>query len=249
MRIHVLSDLHVEFAEFQPPATDADIVVLAGDVHVGNKGIEWAAESFAGKPVVYVAGNHEFYGQAIPKHIEKMRAAAEGTNVVFLENDTVEFGGVTFAGTTLWTDFRLFGDPKIAGYHATQRMTDFRLIRLSPEYCRFRSIDAAGLNAGALGWLKRSLADLDGPSVVITHHAPSVLSIPQQYQDDFISAAYASNFEDEIRALAPELWIHGHVHEAQDYQIGRTRIVANPRGYPDERRSSGFDVGFVVEVE
>jgi len=35
MKIRVLSDLHLEFRDWVPPESDADVVVLAGDIHVG----------------------------------------------------------------------------------------------------------------------------------------------------------------------------------------------------------------------
>lgn len=82
MRLHVLSDLHIEFDDFEPPETSADVVVLAGDTHVGVKGIEWAAQAFPDKPILYVPGNHEFYRQAIPKHIHWPRDYRVGSTRV-----------------------------------------------------------------------------------------------------------------------------------------------------------------------
>jgi hypothetical protein len=63
MRIHVLCDLHIEFKPFDPPDTNADVVNLAGDVHVKGKGLEWAKERFKDVPVLYVLGNHWYYGE------------------------------------------------------------------------------------------------------------------------------------------------------------------------------------------
>ena len=60
LRIRVLSDLHLEAAPFDPPAAAADVVVLAGDIHNGAAGVEWAQRTFEA-PVLYVAGNHEPY--------------------------------------------------------------------------------------------------------------------------------------------------------------------------------------------
>ena len=110
MKIHVLSDLHTEFAPFHPPETDADVVVLAGDVGVGTRGVPMIREWFPDRPVVYVAGNHEFYREAIPRLSEKIAGAAEGTRVHYLENRAVVIGGVRFLGCTLWTDFDVFGE-------------------------------------------------------------------------------------------------------------------------------------------
>src|SRR5687768_7021553 len=110
MRISVLSDLHLEFAPYAPASVRADVIVLAGDIHVGVKGIQWAQSAFGDTPVIYVAGNHEYYRQSYPDHLKKMREAAEGTNVRFLENASTEIEGIVFLGCTLWTDFKLFGD-------------------------------------------------------------------------------------------------------------------------------------------
>lgn len=248
MRLHVLSDLHIEFDDFQPPDTDSDVVILAGDIHVGTKGIEWASHTFRDKPILYVPGNHEFYRQAIPKHIHKLKQAANGTNVQVLENDMICLDGVRFAGCTLWTDFRLYGDPVVAGYHATQKMTDFRLIRVSPEYRRFRSIDAARVHATSVRWLQKELRESAIPTVVITHHAPCQKSIPEAFANDLINAAYASDLVDVVESIEPRLWIHGHIHLPQDYHLGCTRVLANPRGYPGELNAGDFDAGLVVEV-
>lgn len=141
MKLHILSDLHVEFEMFNPPQTGSDIVILAGDIHVGKKGIDWAKVNFPDKPVIYVLGNHEYYGRTFPKHIDDLKQLAEGTNIHILENDRLVVDGFTFLGCTLWTDFKLFGEPKIAGYQATQIMTDYRRIRVSPQYRKLRSLD------------------------------------------------------------------------------------------------------------
>ena len=90
---------------------DADVIVFAGDVHTGKNGIKWILNTFPNRPVIYVLGNHEFYGQKIPKLISDIKEVAQGTNIHVLENNSVEIGDVVFLGATLWTDFRLNGDP------------------------------------------------------------------------------------------------------------------------------------------
>ncbi len=69
MKLHILSDLHLEFQSFQIPATDADIVILVGDISVRNRGLTWAIQNIPDKPVLYILGNHEYYGSAHPKLI------------------------------------------------------------------------------------------------------------------------------------------------------------------------------------
>lgn len=56
---------------------------------------------------------------------------------------------------------------------------------------------------------------------------------------------YASDLTDLIVDRRPDLWMHGHVHHAVDYGVGRTRVICNPRGHTDE--ATGFLPGLVVE--
>lgn len=48
--------------------------------------------------------------------------------------------------------------------------------------------------------------------VVITHHAPSKQSIPTLYQDDILSAAYASHLDAFLEDFAAVVWVHDHTH-------------------------------------
>ena len=235
MLLHVLSDLHLEFAPFVPPKQDVDVVVLAGDIDVGLKGVPWARKHFENSTVLYVLGNHEYYGHALPRHLGKLKELARTSNVRVLENESIVLGDVVFLGCTLWTDFKLFGDPKIAGYDATQKMTDYKRIRVSPSYRRLRSIDTAGIHYRSQAWLYQEFEQhRDTKLVVVTHHAPSKRSLPLRFGDDLLSAAYASHLDELVERSNARLWIHGHVHEGQDYMIGNTRVVCNPRGYPDD---------------
>ncbi len=248
MLLHILSDIHIEFEPFEPPTTEADVVVLAGDRHVGTKGLEWAKDNFKDEHVIYVLGNHEYYGQALPKLTNKLKELSRGTNIHILENDKLEIDGVVFLGCTLWTDFKLFGDPRIAGYEASQKMTDFKKIRVSPSYRKLRSIDLAGIHFKSLNWLKNELDNNKGGKlVVVTHHSPSMRSIPNDYREDVRSAAFASNLDEFVKRSGAELWVHGHLHVEKDYMIGGTRVVCNPRGYPHEWNDE-FLPGFVVEI-
>ncbi|MBD2091864.1 metallophosphoesterase [Microcoleus sp. FACHB-1515] len=247
MKLHILSDLHLEFEAFTPPVTNADAIVLAGDIHVGKKGVEWAKTHFSNKPVIYVLGNHEFYGKAFPKHVIDLKKLAEGTNIHILENDRLTLDGITFLGCTLWTDFNLYGNPKVAGHQATQTMSDYRKIRVSSDYRKLRSIDTAIIHNKSLQWLSSELSDQQNqPIVVITHHAPSSRSLPDN-REDLLNAAYASPLDCVVEQSQAALWVHGHLHQQQDYSIGKTRVLCNPRGYPDERNPH-FIPNLVVEL-
>lgn len=237
MIIRILSDLHLEFAEFEPPVVPADVVILAGDIHVGDKALPWIQRHFQDTPVIYVPGNHEYYGQVLPKHTVELRQRCAAIGVHLLDEDAIDLAGMRFLGCTLWTDFELFGgDPRLAGDLATRSMNDYRKIRVLPQYRKLRSIDTALMHAKARRWLADQLANgADQPTVVISHHAPSLQSVPAHYQTDPLTPAYASRLDDLIAETKPALWIHGHTHNSSDYRIGDTRVLCNPRGYvPDE---------------
>jgi len=248
MKLRILSDIHVEFEDFDPPSAAADIVVLAGDIHVRQQGLDWARDRFPDLPVLYVLGNHEYYNQAMPRHLEELRRRAADSNVHVLENDALSIGGVTFLCCTLWTDFALHGDAQLAGLIADQTMSDYRLIRIGPDYRQLRSSDTADLHRQSRDWLTEAARQHAGHKlVVITHHAPSIGSVPEDFRASPVSAAYASNLDELVAGSRAALWIHGHLHSQSDYRIGNTRVVCNPRGYPDQRNPR-FQPDLVIEI-
>lgn len=247
MKLHILSDLHTEYADFDPPTTDADVIILAGDIGVGKDGVDWAARSFTDIPVIYVPGNHEYYGSDIGV-IDELRSCAPA-NVFVLSDDRRDIDGVRFLGTTLWTDFRLYGEAEAfySRKRARESIEDFNSIRNGER--TFTPEDSVALHETSKAWLDKELAeDFDGPTVVVTHHLPASPSIAEVYRDDPLNPVFASRLEDLIERVGPELWIHGHTHIPCDYEIFDTRVVCNPRGYPAEAASRGFQSGLVVEV-
>ncbi|MBB4289503.1 Icc-related predicted phosphoesterase [Rhizobium leguminosarum] len=253
MKIWIISDLHLEFGEpfdLKPPAC-ADVVVCAGDVL--TKGIvpslRWLTKHLAGKvPVVFVAGNHEFYGEAVQESL-KQAVSESCSGVHFLENAVAEIDGLSFMGGTLWSDFRLFGhNPQVAMSYAAHGMNDYRKIKLSKTpYSKFRPLDAYKKHVETRDFIASELRRRAGRrAVVITHHAPSPRSVAAGFRHDPLSANYASDLEDLILDTRPTLWVHGHVHHRNDYYVGNTRIVSNPRGYP--REHTHFEPGLIVEV-
>ena len=234
MKIQLYSDLHIEFEAFESSYDEADVVVFAGDIEIGVKGIRWIESLGINKPIIYVLGNHEYYKNTYPKLVSKARDEIVGNNVHLLENESVNIDGVNFHGCTLWTDFELFGDPRIAGYECQQVMTDFKKIRKLPGYSKLRALDVSIIHAKSRKWLAESLERSDGPNVVITHHAPSLNSAPEKFKDDIITSAYASDMEEFIEEFQPDIWLHGHMHNSSDYFIGSCRVVCNPRGYKGE---------------
>lgn len=246
MRLHVLSDLHQELGVYAPTRTDAEVVVLAGDIHQGSQGIQWAQRHFPKRRVIYVMGNHEFYGCDVQYLVRGCQAEARGTNIHLLENQSVQVGGVTFLGCTLWTDFKLWPKPAEALEAAKDYLNDFRLIRTPSG--RLRPVDTVQFHQASVAWLKSELKKGDPKkTVVVTHHAPSEQSIPPQNGGDILNAAFASDLDSLIRASRVPLWIHGHTHYNVDYKIGTTRVYSNQRGYPEEKVQR-FDRENIIEI-
>lgn len=248
VKIQILSDLHIEFEDLELPPCDSDVVILAGDIHVKSHGIEWIHRNIPNKPVIYILGNNEFYGKTYPTHISKLREQIAGENIHILENEVFKIGDTNFFGCTLWTDFELFGDPRITGNHCQQVMTDYRKIRLTPRYSKLRSIDTHIINRQSVNWLKKAISEYQSQkNIVITHHAPSKRSLPERRWSELDSAAYVSNFDELVEELSPCYWVHGHIHHSSDYAIGNTQVICNPKGYPDSPNEA-FNINLVIEI-
>lgn len=235
MKLHILSDLHLGFQGMEKPDTDADVVVLAGDIARPQEAAAWALGF--GKPVLYVMGNHEFYGSSIQDATRELRQLCHGTPIHVLDDRSVVIRGVRFLGSTLWTDFRLFGegDRRTRAMAEAQRfMRDFSRIRIGmpPADAVLTPQHTADLFASHARWLEEELSKPHaGPTVVITHHAPSPSSIHPRFAGSPLNACFVSHAEHLLDARRVQLWIHGHTHDSFDYLLNGTRVVCNPRGY------------------
>lgn len=243
MRIQLASDLHLEHLRRNFPgerliahAHGAEVLVLAGDIANGLEAVSffdhWPV------PVLYLAGNHEFYGHEMPKLREALRKECAGTSVRFMDDDVVDFGGVRFLGATLWTDYRLRLNrtQRQLMEHAGTRLSDHFHIRTSGD-TRFEPSDALKEHERSRAWLECELArPYGGKTVVVTHHGPHPLSVHPRYVGDLLNAAFVSNLDDLMPKA--DLWLHGHVHDSFDYRVGRCRVVANPLGYPRDTNSA-----------
>jgi Icc-related predicted phosphoesterase len=226
-------------------------VVLAGDIHVGAAGLEWAQKQFVGKPVVYVLGNHEFYHHSIPELTEELKRKSNGGAVRVLENDVFELHGFSFLGCMLWTDYRVWPDEEAAMLLAGERMCDHTLIEMRRQKRPFRPWDAVKLFERSVAWLYQEFPKHDpARTIVVTHHAPSRLSIPPHHAGDPLNAVFVSDLDEIIADSRGVLWGHGHTHENVDYRIARTRVLSNQGGYAAKpgKVLPGFDLELVVEV-
>jgi len=251
MKLNILSDLHLGFGAMNRPINDADVVVLAGDISRPREAAAWAMRF--DKPVLYVPGNHEFYGSSIDGARRELKALCAGTNVHLLDAGEVVLGGVRFLGATLWTDFRLDGAGaarEAAMREAVRFMRDFSVVRI--DGVPFTPQASAELFDAQAAWLEERLAEPHaGPTVVVTHHAPSPRSIHPRFVGSPLNACFVSDAERLIDKRRVQLWIHGHTHDSFDYRVAGTRVVCNSRGYAKDgvNENPAFDANLRVEID
>jgi len=269
MKVALISDVHLEFGDcFFENKENAEVLILGGDILIGQdlhdfkpddpglnlqvlshrqnavksyrEFLQRCSDSF--EHVIYIAGNHEFYNGKWPLGIDYLREEISNyDNIYFLENETKEIDGITFIGSTLWTDMNK-GDPTtmltVAGL-----MNDFRIIRNSDhDFTKLRPQHVLSQHLKSLNYIKDVVEnDPSKTYVVVGHHAPTKLSVKPKYEKDhFMNGAYSSDLSEFIMDHPQiKLWTHGHTHDKFDYLVGNTRVVCNPRGY----------VGYEVNTE
>lgn len=255
MKIRILSDLHIEInGEPTLPDIPCDAVVLAGDTGTKLSGLKWALRRFPEVPVLYLFGNHEYYGdnyQHVQRHAFEL---AQGTQITILEKSHCTFGGFDFFGATLWTDLALNQDPELAAIDLQSGMNDYKKIRYETAQGTFPKLRPSHTSLEHTRTLRALYAFLAGrdPSrcVVLTHHAPSARNMTPDDRKHACAPGYASNLEELVTASGVRLWVHGHIHASANYTLGRTRVIANPLGYVnDPRANTSFDPALVVDLD
>jgi hypothetical protein len=254
MKIALVSDVHLSVAFLPFPETDADVLVLAGDIARPAQALRWAGATRL--PTLYVVGNHEFYGGDLVTTYHQLRRLAAGTNIHVLERSDWYYQNVRFLGCTLWSDYRLFGSEvaRARGLNdATRLLYDFSLIKVAPDFDQtFSPAVSQLLFDQSVAWLDEQFARPHrGPTVVVTHFAPTPQSISARFEHSSINASFVSDLTDRIERWQPALWLHGHTHDSFDYRVGRTRVVCNARGYAknDINENARFDTAFTVDLE
>lgn len=267
VRVHVVSDLHVDIARIAPAEKVGDILIVAGDFTTGPMSPEEWTRLFdeytavyggaASPDVFFVLGNHEFYGRTA----EDVRQASK-------EHRTLVRPDVEIFGNTMWTDFDLYGpvDAYNARRAAHYGMSDYRKIeKLAPTHTLSAHRDFVTAYEKRMEVRAQAVAvnAAVAPFVCVTHHAPTEQSLIDHYRRHpiydvrMMNAAYASNLERLMDAAVwpvsalPRLWVHGHVHASIDYTVYNTRVVANPRGYCSVRgepENPNFDPNFTVDI-
>jgi predicted phosphodiesterase len=251
MKLLILSDLHLEFSNLSFADTEADVIILAGDIANSDHGIHWARTVWPTKEIIYVAGNHEFYGYNRLEVLARLRIASRETGVHFLDNEEVVINGVRFLGATLWTNFKLFGEDIYMDcmLEGESNLNDFRVIKEGER--NFSALDSINLHNASVAWLTKAIREpFDEKTVVVTHHLPSADSVVARFKKDLLSACFASKLDHLMGK--PVLWVHGHTHDNLDYEIRSTRVVCNPRGYcryEGDNENFDFNQNFIVDLD
>ena len=276
MQLKILSDLHMqagfdtlEFKKFGIKLNSTDhqhqTLVLAGDeLTWGRQYRSWMANvAHLFKHVVVVPGNHFYYGQDIKQvkmGVESWNAVECPSNVHLLDNRSIVLDGVHFVGSTLWTDMKK-NDPLVK-LAVEQGLNDFRYIHNGGGMAGDQYLTAAAtveFHQTALAFIEKAVSEFqDMPTVILTHHMPSLQSVHEMYRsldNSGLNHGFASDLDDFIYKLSPDYWIHGHTHSSCSYRMGQTKVICNPAGIymPDHFAGLGFenpdfDPDLVVEI-
>ena len=249
MKIDYCSDLHLEFGPVELPG--GDVLILAGDI-AETKEVYKSYHSTRATPYVpgfdkyydffenecqkynkvfYVFGNHEHYGTRVDKSFTMMSEVLP-KHITVLENSAEEYNGILFVGGTMWTDMNK--NNEIAMWACRQEVNDYKKIQYKRDgsYGKLNPRDVVTLHTKTVKFFMETLSNTASQCVVISHHAPTLKSIPSKYVNDILNAAYASDVSDVILDNPHvKYWVHGHIHDAVDYEVGDCRVISNPRGY------------------
>lgn len=259
MKISIISDIHLEFGELNEfnHKSDADITIICGDI-CGNadSSLNWIKQNYKDYTgvVLWVLGNHELYhhhtletsASYIKQQIVNDKELVEF--VTLLDNDCIKLGGVTFVGSTLWTDFNKDDKDRQT---AQKYMNDYKMIQSNVHNHNNGKIipkDTQEKFYENREYINKMISDKKDV-VVITHHAPSYKSIHEKYEAHFLNSCFASDMDSFIENNPQiKLWCHGHTHCNMDYEIGETRIICNPRGYYNQNENSEFNENLIIEL-
>lgn len=230
MILQILSDLHIEFHRDLGKsfidaleADRADVLIVAGDViplHdpvVARNVFERLCRRYRDKPVLFVPGNHEFYGAGtIAAGMRTLDSFKDIDNLKVLDNDLVEIDGVEFVGSTLWFSYDQNRDRRDSSL-----LNDFNLISNFERDVNSKFLESVSY----LNW------HVNPNSIVITHHYPLPNSIHPQYARSPLNKFFGCDLSELIENNRPKLWVHGHTHNSFNYKYKDTHVVCNPFGY------------------
>ncbi len=265
MKIQILSDLHNEFLRndrHNPyhkwsgkiPDTDADLIILAGDIDIGTKGVEWAISESKRlrKDIIYVPGNHEYYGQEYFSHCDKISRLAENTRVHCLNPGVYKRDNFRIIGATLWTDYKVDNatPQELAMYYIERSLADHRKIKFNTGDAirNFLPSDALALHTKEVNWIEQQLlSSFEGKTIIVSHHGPHPICQHTSFHVNEMSAAFQSDLSYLMEQYDIDIWIYGHTHSNLDEVILDTRIISNQAGNPAENIDD-FDADCTVDI-
>lgn len=248
MLVKLLSDLHIYGKNpFRYVDHGEYVCVLAGDIAEGTHGLEWALGNIPQHiKVLYVPGNHEYYGQDYSALNARFRHHnKQDTHVKMMLNDVCEIGEVEFVGTTLWTDFKLYNNQAAHSHIWRSGLNDSRYI--SDNSYRIRPGHFIDWNAQSLAFLKQvTETPTNKIRVLITHYCPD-LSVAPKYRNDPLTPGFATHIPVDIHEKFA-FHFHGHTHDSMhyDYPYGTT-VICNPKGYGAENFNA-FNSELVLDI-
>ena len=256
MKIYYASDIHSEYFNYiDIPQLDVkpSVIALAGDIGVAEQSMEYIdaiATAFPSSDIVWVAGNHEFYGVNIEGQLQDFRAfSAKRPRIHFLENNAIELHGITFLGCTLWTDFSVLGkETQQACIKNCERLADFFYIYT--RHGKFSAEDSIARFQQSYQWLDAQLATHDPRNtVVLTHFPPCREARHGEIAEDLLAAYFQANAKALIERHQPRYWIYGHNHWSDQFYVGNTLVTSNQLGYVRELSvQARFDIGAFLEI-
>jgi len=244
-RIRILSDLHSEGYKFKYNRLDEDVLVLAGDIGVGVKTVDFILNTFPHDlPIIFIGGNHEFYHNNFLNTKIKFKDAFSNTNVSYLDNASVVIGGIRFLGGTMFSNFGLFGEGEryFVEQASARGINDFHCITTGFDGRKWTIKDCKEEFEKFDKYMKFALHEpFDGKTVVVTHFCPSIKSVHEKFAMSNITPFFSSDCE-HLMGFS-DLWIHGHTHSSFSYYIGDTQVICNPKGYANENAEVNKDLG------
>lgn len=278
MKIHSCSDLHTEFSDYNiVNNTGADVLLLAGDilmagilhdcpedsipvgVDVNTKQelaiqfrnfLQKCSEQY--KHVIYVLGNHERYRSKFNSSVNYLKQeCVRYKNIHVLENESIIIDNIKFIGCTLWTDLNK-NDP-ITEMTLKNGMSDYKVITYDGViYRKLNPRDTYNAHMESVRYINKELKNYEGDVIIVTHHAPSFISIDEDFKDDhYMNGGYCSSLENIMYNYSNiKCWFHGHLHKFKDYNINNTRIICNPRGYHNHKynENTNFNPLLVIDI-
>lgn len=251
MKLFPIADFHAEshWKQLGKYRGNADVIIVAGDFHTKTDGPAELRRIFGNRRIIYVSGNHEYYGSILRAEDERLRKACKNQGIDYLQCDAVEIDGINIIGCTFWTDFRLFGEVESCRAEAevARYLNDYRVI-YSKNRLPITTAETLELHRQHKAWLIDQFEVYRGkPLVVVTHHGPSKKCVHPDYTKNLASAGFASDLDCLVKKSGARYWICGHSHVGQHFTLGKTEVWMNCKGYSGEN-VDGFNPWLELEL-